>query len=225
LTVETRPADVVPGPPSRRDVLRLSSLALLGLAGCATRARDADGRDAASPTATEPTYSRRVDAPASRPVRNPQGGPAVRSSAHTPGEDVHESSASWRHEDWLVTTGDERDALSFSRAATGVDAATAFLADTDLSAETLLVHQYAVAECETRRLDRLEWTRGLECGDAACVGIRLHSERTGRDGDCRGDGAAGTVESPSEEDARVGEATFVRIPARIQSYGRFGYGI
>lgn len=206
---------MVPDRLTRRAALRLSSVALVGFAGCGAR----DSRE--SPTATERQYSHSVDAPETIKVRNPQGEPAVRSSVRSPGEDTFESSARWDYEDWIVTSSSGRDALRFSRETSGVEAARDFVTGTDLSEEALLVHQYNVGECESRRLDRLDWSDDASCGDAECVAVHLRYELTDPGGDCRGDGSADGDGPPYEADSYHSEATFVRIPARIQSYGRF----
>lgn len=214
---------MVPDRFSRRGALHLSGLTFLGLAGCSARPPDIGGRDTSTPTASEPEYSHSVDSPESSKVRNPEGEPAVRSSARPPGEGVFESSASWDYEDWLVTSPREADALDFSRATTDVDAATEFVTDTDLSRETLLVHQYNVGECETRRPTRLEWDTELACGGVACTGINLSYRQDTRDSDCQGDDTGNDDGPPYSEGSYDSEVTFVRIPARIQSYGQFGY--
>lgn len=214
---------MVPERFSRRDALQLSSVALLGLAGCSTRLPDRQSTD--SPTATEPEYPHGVDAPESRKVRNPEGEPAVRTSARSPEEDLFEPSARWDYEDWLVTSRSEAGALAFSRAATGVEPATEFVADTDLSRETLLVHQYNIGECETRRPARLEWSEERTCGDETCVGIELSYQQQTRNRECRDSATDEGDGPPYREGSYDSEVTFVRIPAQIQSYGRFGYQV
>lgn len=210
---------------SRRDALRLSSVAFLGLAGCSTQASDADERDTStpSPTASEQEYQHSVNAPASSTVRNPEGKPAVHSSAHSPEENLFESSASWNYEDWIVTAPPERDALNFSQTTTGVKAATDFIADTNLSEETLLVHQYNISTCETRQLDRIEWSTESKCGDVTCVGIHLSYEQTKRESDCQDDETTGSDSPPYSADSYDSEALFVRVPGQIQSYGSFSF--
>lgn len=212
---------MVPGRLSRRDVLDASGVALLGLAGCTayTAAPDRGDRRTSSPTASEPTYSRRVDTPESSQVRNTEGNPAVRSSASSPGEDLYESSAGWEYEDWLVTAPRERDALAFAGATTGVDAARDFLVGTDLSEETLLVHQYNVPTCKTRHLERLEWRTDATCGAVECVELSLDYEEASRETDCRQTDADDGP--PYSAGSYANETTFVRIPARVQSYGAF----
>lgn len=206
---------------SRRDVLRLSPTALLGLAGCSAGTTDADERDSATPTAGEPEFTHSVDSPKSATVRNPEGNPAVRSSARSPEENAFESAAAWNYEDWLITSPREGDALEFSDSATGVDSTTALVADTDFSQETLLVHQYNVPACETRRPVRIRWGGDFTCGDVECVGIRLQYDRRQRGDDCES-----SAESPPyPEGTYDSEAAFVRVPAQIQSYGRFGYQV
>ena len=179
----------------------------------------ADRRDRTpTPTVGVPEYSNGVDEPASATVRNPEAEPAVRSSARSPGEDLFESSAAWEYEDWLVTAPEERDALEFASATAGIETATEFASAIDFSGETLLVHQYDVSACATRRLMGIEWREDAECGSIECVEIRLTYRETERD-DCSG---SEDQTGPPYDGDYVSEATFVRIPDRIRSYGAFG---
>lgn len=206
---------------SRRDVLGLSGVALSSLAGCTTRSPDSNPRGSPSPTAGEHKYERTVNSPEFVTVREPEGKPAVRSSAHSPEEDMFESSAKWEYEDWIVTASTGRDALDFTRTTTGVAAARDFIAATDLSKTTLLVHQYDIGTCETRRLRRLEWSSDFSCGDRECVGIFLTYESTERESDCSRSDTDDNDSPPYSGEPHASEATFVRIPAHIRSYGRF----
>lgn len=212
---------MVPNQLTRRDVLRLSGVALVGLSGCATQASDSDRRNSPSPTARERENAHRVDMPESINVRNPAGKPAVHSSAHSPEENMFESSASWDYEDWVVTSPSERDVLAFSEATNGVEAARDFIGATDLSETTLLVHQYNIGECDTRRLTRLRWGSDFSCGDIECVGISLNYEQTEREGGCQGIDSGESATPPYSKDSYANETTFIRIPAQIQSYGHF----
>ena len=206
---------------SRREVLSLSGVTLASLAGCATRTSDSDRQESPSPTASEREYEHSVNTPESITVREPEGNPAVHSSNHSPEEDMFESSAKWDYEDWIVTSPNERDVLNFTQSTNGVEAARDFIAATDLSNSTLLVHQYNIGTCETRRLTRLKWSSNFSCGDVDCVGIFLNYESTERDGDCPGTDADDSDSPPYSEDSHASETTFIRIPAQIQSYGRF----
>ncbi|WP_396611601.1 hypothetical protein ACH9L7_15585 [Haloferax sp. S1W] len=207
---------MVPHHATRREVLSLSGAALASLAGCTTRTSNRE--QSPSPTASEPDYPHRVDTPDTVTVRNPDGEPAADSSDHSPEEDMFESSPHWAYEDWLVTAPGEREALNFSQAHTGVEAARDFIAATDLSETTLLVHQYNIGPCETRQLSRLEWGTEFSCGDIECTGIALGYDLTERDGDCNETGSDGP---PYRAGSYASEATFVRIPAQLESYGRF----
>ena len=167
---------MVPRRLTRRDALRLSSMALVGLAGCGAIGSEGGPADSdtalqETPTVTEHEYSHRVTSPESIKVRNPAGEPAVRSSARSPEENIFESSAMWNYEDWIVTSPSERQALTFSQVTQGVEAARDFIAGTDLSKETLFVHQYNLGKCETRQLDQLKWSNERSCGNVDCVGI------------------------------------------------------
>lgn len=212
---------MVPHRTTRREVLGLSGATLVSLTGCMTRTSGSDQRGSPSPTASEPEYSHRIDMPESITVREPEGKPAVRSEVHSPTEDMFESSAQWDYEDWIVTSPGDRDALEFSQSASGVEAAREFITTTDLSESTLLVHQYDLGTCETRELTQLEWGSNFSCGDVDCVGISLTYEPTERDVDCRETDGANTDGPPYSEGSYASETTFARIPAQIQSYGRF----
>ncbi len=208
---------MVPDRLSRRDALSLSGVALVALAGCTTGSSDGTSTS----TATERDYAQSVDSPESITVRNPQGTPAVRSTAYSPGEDLFESSATWDYEDWLVTSPSDRDALEFSQATTGGAAARDFIAATDLSETTLLVHQYNIGSCDTRRLTRLKWSSEFSCGDLDCIGIALRYDSIDREDDCDGPEGDESDSPPYSEGTHANETTFIRIPAQIQSYGRF----
>lgn len=216
---------MVPDRFSRRHTLHVSSVALLGLTGCLTSSTTRGGQDTPSPTASEPEYPHSVDSPESSKVRNPKGKPAVRTSAHSPEENLFESSASWDYEDWIVTAPGGADALDFSRATTGVNKVTDFIAETDFSHVTLLVHQYNVGTCETLHPTQLEWSTEFTCGDVACTGIKLSYQRESLDHDCQGTATGGSGGPPYSEGSFASEATFIRIPEQIQSYGEFGYQI
>lgn len=201
---------------SRRDALRLSSLVAAGLAGCAA-GEDREGQS--SPTATVVTHENSVAEPESVSVRNPDGEPAVRSTVESPGEDLFEDGADWAYEDWLVRNADEREALEFADASTGVEDAEAFAAETDLTEATLLVHQYNLAACEHRALEGLQWSTGRSCGDATCTHIDLEYDGTVDESGCDGESPGGP---PFPEETRQNAATLVRIPAQVDSYGSLG---
>lgn len=212
---------MLPDRATRRDALGLSAGLLLSLAGCAWSGAETDRED--SPTAGERSYAHTVDTPESITVRNPEGDPAVRSPAHSPEEDLFESSAAWDYEDWLVTSPKDRELLDFSQGTTGVETAQEFMAETDLSRSTLLVHQYNIGPCETRGLTRLKWGTEFSCGDADCAGIHLNYDETmrDRDEDCRETGSEENNGPPYPAEFHDSEATIIRLPAEIQSYGRF----
>lgn len=212
---------MVPHRVTRREILSLSGVTLVSLAGCATEASDFDRRESPSPTTSEPEYSHSVNSPESITVREPEGKPAVRSALHSPEENTFESSAKWDYEDWVVTSPNERDALNFSPSTTGVEAAKEFVNATDLSGTTLLVHQYNIGKCETRQLTQLKWDSDFSCGNKDCVGILLNYESTERDGDCQVTDSDDSDSPPYSEGSHASETTFTRIPAQIRSYGRF----
>lgn len=205
---------------SRRDALHLSTVVLLGLAGCSTQS-DAERQSTSTPTVSKPEYSHSMDSPDSTKVRNPNGEPAVRSSTRSPEENLFESTASWNYENWVVTSSGGQDALSFARATTGVEAATDFAAHTDFSEETLLIHQYNIGKCETRQPTRLRWGNGFTCGDVSCAGISLNYDQDTPSSGCQETATASNDSPPYSEGSYDNESTFVRIPAQIQSYERF----
>ena len=207
---------MVPGEISRRDVLRLSSLTVLGLTGCSS---GEDTEEQSSPTATVVTHENTVEEPESIIVRNPTGEPAVRSTMESPEENLFEDEASWAYEDWLVRNDDERAALVFANATRGVEDAETFAAETDFDEETLLVHQYNLAGCERRILEVLRWSTGHSCGDATCTHIDLEYDGSVDESDCEGESHDGP---PYPEETRENAATLIRIPARLESYGGLG---
>lgn len=209
---------MVPARLTRRDALRLSSAALAGLAGCTTR--DSDEPDLSSPTATERQYSQRVTGPESRKVRNPDGEPAVRSSAHSPERDHPfsgdlEPAPGWGHEYWFVTSPSERNALEFSEATIGVEAASDFVADTDLSEATLLVQQYMSGECTTVQLHGFEWEEA-ERGPDGSYDVRAEYRDSQTDGNCDSE-----TEKPAENEVH---AILSRLPVDVAEVRSFEYG-
>ncbi|MFC7138370.1 hypothetical protein ACFQMA_00785 [Halosimplex aquaticum] len=194
---------------SRRRVLATGAAALLaGVAGCA----DSGGASTDTPTATERSFEHSVSDPAARTVRNDDGEPAVTSSARSTDESMLGTPTRMADEYWTVNDADERDALDFSGARTGAEAARTFAAETDLSTATLVVHQYYVEKCVTRRLERLRWG-AAEQGPEGSAAIRLTYEDAERDGDCEQEGI-GPI-----------EATVFRIPEEIGQVTRFGYQV
>lgn len=218
---------MVPQRPTRRHTLHLSVVALIGLAGCATQGSPETAPDGTStPTATERVYDDGVDDPETRKVENPDGEPAVRSSAHTPSRDdptqgEAESDSQWRHEYWFVTESVERDALEFSQSTTGVDEASAFVADTDLSETTLLVQQYRVEACTTVSLERLEWT-GVGGGAERRIDLRAIYDDPSEDG-CATDSPNGS-DNKTDDDGMAVRATVARIPVDASRVDGFQYG-
>jgi hypothetical protein len=110
---------------------------------------------------------------------------------------------------WCVAEPSEREALDFSAATDGAEAARTFAAGTDLSAATLVVHQYYVETCESRRLARLSWG-AADQGPEGAVAVELEYERAEL-AECAGD------------DLGPVEATLFRIPAEVGPITRFGY--
>lgn len=223
---------MIPPRSTRRDVLHLSAAALVGLAGCAGRgADDPASGGTGTPTPTERDFPHGVDAPETRKVSNPEGEPAVRSSGHSPSREktFHgqmESSSNWLHEYWFVTAPDERDALEFAPSATGVDAAAAFVADTDLSRATLLVQQYVAEACTSVTLKRIEW-KPVDSGPEGAVEIRTNFDDV-RDETCQQESehASEHDSSHEERDSVPNEirAIVTRIPVDATEVRGFGYG-
>lgn len=180
--------------PSRRAVLGTLSALLVG--GCT----ESDPEEP-SPTATERSFAHSLDAPTLQKVRRADGGPAIRSSAFTPTE-------SWAPTQWVVTDASDRDALDVSAESTGRDEVATFVAETDLSTQTVLVHQYNVESCHTRQLNRVRWGEA-ESGPEGTAAVRVEYTTVERD-DCR-----------RETDEAV-EATVVRMPTSVERLGYFG---
>lgn len=186
--------------PSRRQVLGSLTALLTGASGCL----GSDSGGTPTPTVTERSWANSTDSPAARTVRNPAGGPAVRSS-------VADHRIEHRSTHWIVTAETERAALDFPSATVGRDAARAFVDETDLGSETLVVHQYDVNACETWDLQRLKWG---EYGDRVpLTEIQLRYEDVDREGACQRDGPKHVA------------ATLLRVPKRIDRLGGFGYQV
>lgn len=227
---------MIPPRPTRRDVLHLSGAAIVGLAGCAGRGTsDRAAGDTSTPTATARDFPHGVDTPETRKIRNPEGEPAVRSSAHSPSRDhtsqgEMESASNWVQEYWFVTAQNERDALEFAPSASDVDAAEAFVADTDLSRTTLLVQQYVVEQCTTVTLKRFEW-KPVESGAEDAVEVRANyddrrkencdheSKHKPESGPTHDTGQGDSDSVPTEVRAIVG-----RIPVNATEVHGFRYG-
>lgn len=209
---------MLPDQLSRREILGISGVGILGLAGCAG---DTVGlsEQTASPTASEREYAHAVESPESVTVRATDGVPAVRSSARTPNKNLFDDTTKWDDEEWLVRTTEERDSLLFSASANGIEQAQSFLTGTELSETTLLVHQYTIDRCATKELDRLAWDTNRSCGEQTCSALQLEYQRIRRDEMC---GTPETDATDSASDTLDSEATFVRIPAQIEQYRSFG---
>jgi len=194
-------------PSTRREALLLSAAGLLGLAGCGGA-----NSETSSPTAAEPTYSRTVEEPESVTIRNTDGVPALGSTAETVGWPTETPPSIGASEHWLIRNPAEREALAFRFGTEDVEQAKEFLAATDLSTATVFCHQYAIQSCRTRRLAKLQWGT-TSCGDVQCNSIFLQYDTDDRPDDCTNDEG-----SPKES-----EATLIRIPAEIDSFGSFAF--
>lgn len=204
-------------PVSRRTALRAATGVLVGLAGCSTQ----DDSDETTPTATEQSFAHRIAAPETVTARNPKGVPAVRSAVESPTEDSHESTAAWNWEEWLVPNEQSAAALTFSLETREIDAIRAFITDTDFSTETLLIHQYNVGNCRTMALTNLRWT-DTTCGDRECTRLKLQYEQSVRE-ECAEHETNENESPPYAEGTYANEATIIRIPANVESFGQFGY--
>jgi len=192
-------------PFSRRQVLAGSVLAFTALSGCQETTADTP-----TATVTEQSYPNTVDDPEFRTVRNAEDGPAVTSSAHSPQEDFVDEGSDWGDEHWAIGTESERDALQYAQPTAGVEAAQSFVAETDLSAATLVVNQYRIQPCRSMQLDRLQW---VEDGDApeGYYDVDLAYTDSDVEGDCDEDG-------PKDV-----EATIFRLPTEIEGLSSFGW--
>ena len=184
-------------PISRRRVLSCAAGFAVGLSGCS----GSNAEDTPTATATEPSYAQSATDPTARRLRNDDGDPAVRSSAVNP-------PTGWISARWAVGSERAVDALEFAPEATGIDAVTSFLDDTDFAEETALVHQYPVGPCRTRRLRRLRWGASAN-GPSGRYRVRLDYDVTDRGADCRSD-------APDDVEATVG-----RIPVAVGRIGSF----
>jgi hypothetical protein len=198
-----------PSPPSlsRRQVLVGSALTLTlaGLSGCQETTADTP-----TATVTEQSFPNTVEDPESLTVRNSEDGPALTSSAHSPQEDFVEEGSDWGDEHWAIGTESERDALQYAQPTTGVEAAQSFVAETDLSAETLVVNQYRIEPCRSMQLDRLQWVEDRDAPDGY-YDVDLVYADSDVEGDC-------------DEDApKDVEATVFRLPTKIEGLSSFGW--
>lgn len=185
--------------PPRRTVLASVAAGAATLAGCS----DASSSPTPSPTRTERGYAHELTSPATCRLRNPDGEVAVRSDAHDP-------PGGWLNEGWLVTSPAERDALSFAFATRGIEAARAFVRETDLTEATVLVNQYRVDRCESRRLERLRWDEAAQGPDGG-VRVELTYDLVERHDDCQ-----------HGESEHVG-VTLIRVPTdaeRLHAFAR-----
>lgn len=139
-----------------------------------------------------------------------------------------ESASNWVQEYWFVTAQNERDALEFAPSATDVDAAEAFVADTDLSRTTLLVQQYVVERCTTVTLKRFEW-KPVESGPEGTVEVRANYDDR-RKKNCDHE-SKHEPESESAQDTAQGNsaptevrAIVARIPVDLTEVRGFQYG-
>lgn len=185
---------------SRRHVLSGVAALLVGWSGCT----DVDTVNSSTPTLTEREFPHGVSTPLTRQARHPEGDPAVRSSVETP-------TRGWSSTEWVVTSPRERDALVFSPDVTGVGGVKEFVDETDLSEQTLLVHQYSIEACRTRQLEQLQW-REAAAGPERTA-IHLEYATTERGGNCQREA------HPSVE------ATFALIPNRVAQIGRFSSAV
>lgn len=205
--------------PSRRRVLGGFATALVGLSGCSSDSGQETPTDVSTPTPTDRVYEDRLDAPETRQIRNTQGSPAVRTSDHSPLEDTFEESEEWAYEVWLITSEHDSELLEFHSTTTGVEATREFLADSDMFGGAVLVDQYRVDECHTRRLERVEWTEVDGKGHHTYAHVALAYETTEREGQCGGDGEHSDASPPYDAGSYHSEATFVRVPESIPGLG------
>jgi hypothetical protein len=178
---------------SRRRVLGAVTTFLTGASGCSSPATAPADSPTPSPTAQEPTYERCISDPEFRAVRRSGGKASIRSSVHSPLEE------DWTDTVWIVASTSERDALAYSADAVGIDTVEAFVEDTDLSARSLLLHQFEppFEDCSVSRLTRLKLDEGRSA-------VALQYEHSTPPGGCE------------ETDPNYVETTVVRIPPTFQ---------
>lgn len=190
-------------PSSRRQVLSGLAVLLSGASGCTT----AGSRETptATPAITERrTFSGCLNTPTAVQVSNFEGEPAIRSSTYSP-------AGGWDRARWIVTSASEREALEYSTNTIGIEEARQFVNRTDLSAQSVLVHQQTFNSCRSLRLERLMW-RAAEHTTGGQFEIGMEYGPGEQDGSCRA------------RDSRYAVATMVRVPAKIENISRFTTG-
>lgn len=212
---------------SRRDALRLSSITLVGLAGCTGASSEQSPNEGPSnpensaiptETASERSYSHTVHNSETVKVRNPDGLPAIVSTSNQPERDilhhsgVRENAPGWDQESWFVTSPEGREALKFPEdTTTGVEEATRFISNTDLSEETLAVHQYQNVDCMTVNLAEIKWDRDERAPEGAYA-ISMQYDETRIEEDCK-EHSDSNFESTDKKEIH---AILSRIPVDIR---------
>lgn len=181
---------------SRRLFFASVSTLLAGASGCTTTG------SSPTPTRTEQGFAHTISTPTAAKIRQEDGNPAVRSSLFSPAR-------GWDSEEWTVSSAKQRDALRF--ASSGDDEAREFVENSDLSTHTILIHQYGIKACLTRRLKTVRWRMDPDAPDGYAA-ISMDYVPSERDIECRADRPTNI------------EATIVRVPSDIEGIGEFSDG-
>lgn len=178
---------------SRRRILKCVPAILTGVSGCTGQNYQSEDTST-TPTATKrkQDFPHSTKTPVTKKVRASSGTFAVRSSTFTPASE-------WKTTEWLVSSEDERDAITFSNGASGVEDAKKFLNGFDFSNKTVLIVQYPINKCRTKKLELLKWGPA-NGGSNGTASFWLEFSIVKRETSCE--------ESP-EEDI---EATLVQVP-------------
>lgn len=181
---------------SRRGFLGSAATLLVGASGCTTSADEETPTPTPThPVQTESVYDRCIPDPPSRMARHPDGEAPIRSSEHTP-------TVEWTDTEWVVANSDQRDALEYFSDASGIVDVEQFVTDTDLSAHSLLIHQYT-GECLMLDPVRFKFD---ESGDRTS-NFAMEYDDVEPDGDCGND---------NSEQAGV---TVLRVPVEVEEVG------
>lgn len=186
---------------TRRELVGTCSMLLAGLGGCTDGTLSGqDTTSSPTPTVTEQGFARSLRTPDAQTVRRPGSDPAVRGPTRSPPEGSIQA-------EWLIQSREGLENLEFPRGARNVEAARELIRSTDFATNTVLAHQYRTTDCETYRLQRVQWGRSM---DTRRTPIEVTYESRRREKPCTGDASTAV------------EATFVRVPDTIDRIGYFG---
>lgn len=179
-------------PLSRRQVLGAAAVVVGGGSGCTGMGAQETPTTSPTVTSTEPTYSHCTRNLTTRQAYHSTGKPVIRSTEFIPATD-------WTSTEWVVASPSDRDALNYSSEATDIDVVRGYIHDTDLSARSILIHQYNFDECTDLQVERVMWEEVMDSSSG------------------RFDLAVEFADINSDENCKKGTITTVmRIPAAIE---------